>query len=185
MVIALITLAIMMIGAVAALRSMNATLMGAGNIGMKRDMSNQAEVALRRAMTGLNSGVDLTVNATSINYSATLLATTPEGIPTVLLGTAPTTVGGVGVATNVVDLTSAPAVGTGTPPQVTMYYVVDRMCRTTGSVDRLNCLTPTSVSTGTDSGGGVPAFTKPVYRVSVRVDGPRGSQSFYQATLTN
>lgn len=185
MVIALITLAIMMIGAVAALRSMNATLMGAGNIGMKRDMSNQAELALRRAMTGLNSGVDLTANATSINYSATMLATTPEGIPTVLVGTSPTTAGGIGVATNVLDLTSAPAYGTGTAPQVKMYYVVDRMCRTTGVMDTANCLTPSVLSSGTDSKGKLPPPAKPVYRVSVRVDGPRGSQSFYQATLTN
>ncbi|ALV05475.1 hypothetical protein [Roseateles depolymerans] len=187
MVIALITLALMMIGAVAALRSMNATLSGAGNIGMKRDMSNQVEVALRKAMASLTGATSATLSnsSTAMNYSATILPTTPEGIPTVLLGTSPTTVGGLGVATNVVDLTTAPAAGTGSPPQVTMYYVIDRLCKNAGVVDTTNCLTPTTVSTGTDSKGGVPPPTKPVYRVSVRVDGPRGSQSFYQATLTN
>ncbi|WAC73255.1 hypothetical protein OU995_00430 [Roseateles sp. SL47] len=185
MVIALITLAIMMVGAVAALRAMNATLTGAGNIGMKRDMGNQAEVALRKAMAGLNSGTDLTSNATSINYSATMLATTPEGIPTALLGTTPSTVGGLGVASNVVDLTSAAAYGTGTAPKVKMYYVIDRLCRTTGVMDTTNCLTSSQQNPGVDGSGGVPAPSKPVYRVSVRVDGPRGSQSFYQATLSN
>ncbi len=187
MVIALITLALMMIGAVAALRSMNATLTGAGNIGMKRDMSNQVEVALRKAMNTLASSTSVSLRNSdpSINYSATILATTPEGIPTALLGTSPSTVGGLGVDTNVLDLTTAPAAGTGSPPQVTMYYIIDRLCKNAGAVDSTNCLTPTAVATGTDSNGGVPPPTTPVYRVSVRVDGPRGSQSFYQATLTN
>ncbi|SEL69208.1 hypothetical protein SAMN05216359_1146 [Roseateles sp. YR242] len=185
MVIALITLAIMMVGAVAALRAMNATLTGAGNVGMKRDMGNQAEIALRKAMVGLNSGVALTSNATSINYSATMLPTTPEGIPNALLGTTPTTVGGLGAASNVVDLTAAPAYGTAIAPKVTMYYVIDRLCRATGDMDTGNCLTPSNPSQGTDGSGGIPTTSKPVYRVTVRVDGPRGSQSFYQATLSN
>ena len=47
MVIALITLAVLLIGAAAAMRSMNVTLASVGYFGFKRDMTNQAELGLR------------------------------------------------------------------------------------------------------------------------------------------
>ncbi len=184
MVIALITLAIMMIGAVAALRSMNASLAGAGNVGMKRDMANQAEVALRRAMDALNGLAATTASDPSKNYSAKMLAVTPEGIPSVLVGRSPSTLDGVGSASNVVDLTAKSALGEYTGPQVTMYYVVDRLCKDEGSLSSLNCLTASVQQQGGNSGQPLPSETAPLYRVTVRVDGARGAQSFYQATMS-
>jgi len=185
MVIALITLAIMMIGAVAALRSMNVSLASAGNFGFKRDMANQAERGLRQAMNAMNTtALDLKVNQTSLNYSASMLTASPEGIPTVLLADTPTTVGGVGVATNVIDLTTPPAGSTTAPQNVVVYYVLDRMCRTTGAMDPSTCLTASSLDLSGDELGGLPKPTKPLYRVTVRVDGPRGAQSYYQATFS-
>ncbi len=185
MVIALITLAIMMIGAVAALRSMNASLANAGNVGIKRDMANQAEVAMRTAMTGLNGLTNPETDDTSRNYSAAILPVTPEGIPTVLVGTSPSTLDGKGVATNVVNLTTASALGSYTAPNVTMYYVIDRLCQAAGAFATSTCLTPTVVAQGGNSNINLPTGVKPLYRVTVRVDGPRGAQSFYQATMSN
>lgn len=186
MVIALITLAIMMVGAVAALRSMNSALSSAGNVGMKRDMGNQAEVALRRAMDALNAATtaSLTADSTSMNYSATLLPVTAEGIPTVLVGASPSTLDGKGDAKNVVNLTASSAFGTMTAPQMTMYYVIDRMCQSEGAMTTVSCLTGSSVSQSSNSVIGLGSGANPLYRVTVRVDGPRGAQSFYQATLS-
>lgn len=185
MVIALITLAIMMIGAVAALRSMNATLAGAGNVGMKRDMANQAEVALRKAMDNLNALTSPNADDTSRNYSAVMLPVTPEGIPTVLVGANPATLDGKGNASNVVNLTSASAYGSYTAPNVTMYYAIDRLCQSGGAFATTSCLTPSNVAQGGNSNINLPTNVKPLYRVTVRVDGPRGAQSFYQATMSN
>lgn len=185
MVIALITLAIMMIGAVAALRSMNASLTNAGNFGFKRDMGNQAERGLRQAMNGLNTTtLDLTANQSSLNYSASMLTATPEGIPTVLLGNSPSTAGGVGVATNVIDLTTAAAGSTTAPQNVIIYYVTDRMCQAAGSMDPTTCLTASNLDLSDDKYGGITKPTSPLYRVTVRIDGPRGAQSYYQATFS-
>ncbi|SEL27109.1 hypothetical protein SAMN05216359_10728 [Roseateles sp. YR242] len=192
MVIALITLAIMMIGAVAAMRSMNASLVNAGNLGFKRDMANQAERAIRAAMSALNtSSADLTASQTALNYSAAMLPTSVESIPTALLGTAPSTVGGYGVASNVIDLSTSTATASSTsaaaavPLNLKLYYVVDRLCQSAGEMSSDTCLTSSSLTQGGKKVGGLTEESKPVYRVTVRVDGPRDAQSFYQATFSN
>jgi Tfp pilus assembly protein PilX len=189
MVIALITLAIMMIGAVALMRSMTASLTMAGNLGLKRDMANQAERAIRAAMSALNSSsADLTASQTALNYSAAMLPTSVEAIPTALLGSSPSTVGGLGVATNVIDLTVATAgssTAASTAANMKLYYVVDRLCQSAGAMSSDTCLTASSITQGGKKVGGLTQEPKPVYRVTVRVDGPRDAQSFYQATFSN
>lgn len=192
MVIALITLAIMMIGAVAVMRSMTASLTMAGHLGLKRDMANQAERAIRAAMSALNeSAADLTVNQTALNYSAAMLPTSEEAIPTALLGTDPSTLGGLGVAANVIDLTTTSSGASGATSAATLaanlklYYVVDRLCETAGAMSSDTCLTASSITQGGKKVGGLTQEPRPVYRVTVRVDGPRDAQSFYQATFSN
>jgi type IV pilus assembly protein PilX len=87
MLFGLIALAIMMIGAAAMIRSMNTSLFNAGNLGFKRDLTNQAERASNAVMTALNSGA-LATEATrhepqvASNYSATMLPVNAQGIPT-------------------------------------------------------------------------------------------------------
>ncbi len=187
MVIALITLAVLMIGAVAAIRSMNVSLANVGNFGFKRDMTNQADRAMRRAMDSINLGGALTANNASLNYSATMLSTTPEGIPQVL-ATMPTpgTMGGVATAGNVIDLNSAISGESATDlARLTVYYVIDRMCLNTGAMDAATCATASTPPQGGKSPGDIVPEPKPLYRISVRVDGPRGAQSFYQATVSN
>ena len=51
MLFGLIALAIMLIGAAAMVRSMNASLFNAGNLGFKRDLTNQAERAVGTVIT--------------------------------------------------------------------------------------------------------------------------------------
>ncbi|UXH79349.1 pilus assembly PilX family protein [Roseateles amylovorans] len=187
MVIALITLAILMIGAVAAIRAMNVSLSSVGNFGFKRDMANQAERALRQAMTALNGAGSLDSNATALNYSAAMLATSAEGIPNALLTTtSPELVSGYGVAANSIDLTTAiSGESTSNLPNMKIYYVVDRLCLNTGPLSADTCQTVSAAPQGGKSPGDVTKSPKPVYRITVRVDGPRGSQSFYQATYSN
>ncbi len=82
----LIVLAIMLIGAAAMVRSMNTSLVNAGNIGFKRDLTNQAERAAATVLTLLQTGALATVTArqtssTANNYSATILATNARACP--------------------------------------------------------------------------------------------------------
>ncbi len=187
MVIALITLVILMIGAIATIRSMNSSLTNVGNFGFKRDMANQADRAMRKALDTLSGLASADADNASLNYSAAMLASTPEGIPQVLLDTSnPGAVGGYGSAANVIDLTTAQSGESSTNiPQLKIYYVIDRMCQTAGAVSPTNCQTASSDTQGVKSGKDVKRPPKPLFRVTVRVDGPRDSQSFYQATFSN
>ncbi|OWQ45050.1 hypothetical protein CDL60_22375 [Roseateles noduli] len=187
MVIALITLAVLMIGAVAAIRSMNSSLANVGNFGFKRDMTNQADRAMRKAMAAINAGGAFNTNDASRNYSAAMLNTTAEGIPEVL-ATMPTpgTMGGVASTANVIDLNTAVSGESATDlARLTVYYVIDRMCAAAGPMDAATCATASTPSQGGKSPSDIVTNPKPLYRISVRVDGPRGAQSFYQATISN
>jgi Tfp pilus assembly protein PilX len=91
LIFALVTLVIMMIGAVAISRSLSSNQFAIGNIGFKRDMTNQTERAVQAAMaafgaSGALANVNLrNANLPAANYSATLLPTNTQGIPLALL----------------------------------------------------------------------------------------------------
>jgi hypothetical protein len=163
----LVVLTIMLIGAAAMLRSMNTSLITAGNIGFKRDLTNQAS------------------SSTASNYSATILATNAQGLPNALLDDA--AFGTVGVSTN--DIAVA-------DQGVTIRWVVDRLCTATGNADASRCTMANDPlpagGSGSDlinavdstSGGAGALQRRVVYRLSVRVTGPRATQAFFQSTLT-
>jgi type IV pilus assembly protein PilX len=80
---------------------------------------------------------------------------------------------------------------------ITVRYVLDRLCATTGPADPSRCTmsdsgVPDGVSASQSDGaehagsGGEAAAVPPqvVYRLSIRVEGPRRTQAFFQTTLT-
>ena len=183
---AMIALVILLIGTVALMRSMNTSLFTAGNFGFKRDLTNQGERAMTTVLDLVQTGALASeaarqANSTASNYSATMLSTNAEGIPLALLSD--TAYATVGVAGN--DI--APA-GMG----VTVRYVVDRLCTTAGPASEDSCTVVGTLpaggsnsEVGSGSGGGPRgAPTGVVYRVSIRVDGPRRTQSFFQSTFS-
>lgn len=191
LVFALIALVLLLIGAAAMMRSMNVSLTNAGNIGFKRDLTNQGELAMNQVVDVLSNGALRTEAARlaankAENYSEVILATNPQGVPLALLSD--TAFSLVGVATK--DIKPA---GTG----VEVRYVIDRLCSDTGAVDPARCSMagpppPSGVSwserlraedSSSAGAGAVPLEV--VYRVSIRVNGPRGTQSFFQSTFTN
>jgi type IV pilus assembly protein PilX len=186
----LIVLAIMLIGAAAMVRSMNTSLVNAGNIGFKRDLTNQAERAAATALTLLQTGALATVTArqnhsTANNYSATILATNAQGLPNVLLNDTIFTT--VGVASN--DIVVA-------DQAITLRWVVDRLCVNTGVAQANHCTMANDPApaggSGSDlinaidttSGGAGALAPRVVYRMSIRVTGPRSTQAFFQTTMT-
>jgi hypothetical protein len=193
---ALIVLVILLIGGIAVIRSINASLFGAGNLAFRRDVVTQSDAAIACAIqavaargssgsTGIckNSPItELQTSAIGRNYSATILPVNAEGIPAALL--TETDFVSVGDIANdiVVDKAS----------KVTIRYLIERMCDTAGPVSSAHCVqiedsinhsvSGTNYSYGKNppsvSGNGT------IYRVSARVSGPRDTQAFFQTMFT-
>ncbi len=203
---ALIALTILLIGSIALVRSFNTSLSTAGNIAFKRDLMNQSERAVPVILTALNTpgGVLNSIAARAdhradSNYSAAALAVNAQGIPTLLLQesdaaftSAATSVSGanlgiVTAATNDINITDS----TGRNQQVRVRYVLDRLCEVAGNETALGdrCVRERDIL---PRGGGSlgpraedTAAPRPVvYRLSIRVDGPRNTQAFYQTTFS-
>jgi Tfp pilus assembly protein PilX len=182
LIFSLIVLLILAIGAVAVLRSTDSSLLSAGNLAFHKDLVNQAEQAVANVMTefktnALPLGGVTTVSMPAANYSATTLPTNPQGVPTALLDDA--AFGAVGSIAN--DITPSAA------SQVTIRYVIDRLCAPlTVIASSNNCVQSTGLPTGGTANHNT-ALSPPsatVYRISVRVDGPRFTQAFLQTTFT-
>ncbi len=190
MLFGMIALAIMLIGAVAMLNSMNTSMFNLGNLGFKRDITNQAERAVATALAALNSGTLATAgsrqaNSVGSNYSATILATNAQGLPTALIDDSVFT--NVGSTSNDISISSQ---------GITVRYVIDRMCVNAGAAAPNHCTmsgstVPDGGTSGSDqraednsSGGSGAVGQQTVYRVSVRVTGPRRTQAYFQTTLT-
>lgn len=193
MIVTLVALVVLLLGAVALLRSSDASSALAGQLGFRRDMKNQAERAIAMATSSLKSG-SLASAATretslaSANYSASQLETDGStGIPTVLLGSddkfkeAKYTI-------NIVDASDDSAANADTG--IKARYVIDRLCLAAGSASASNC-SRTNVQVqfnGQDTKSQMAdtsfrSLNLVVYRISVRVDGPRGTQAFFQSAV--
>jgi type IV pilus assembly protein PilX len=182
LIIALIALVVLTVGAVAMTRSSDVSLRMAGNLAFKRDLVNQGERAIATALTELNTGglaaePTRTANRLASNYSSTLLGSSAQGIPNVLLSESAFTAAGFTRA----DIADA---STG----VTVRYVIDRQCSGTGAYDIAACQAvtakpPPKSCDGVNCDVTTGAVTRPVYRISVRITGPRGNQTYTQTTV--
>jgi type IV pilus assembly protein PilX len=180
LIFSLIVLLILAIGAVAVLRSVNSSLLSAGNLAFHRDLVNQAEQAVSTVMTEFKTNAPPLNGATiadlpAANYVSTALPTNAQGVPLVLLNNA--AFAAVGSAANILP---------GATPDVTIRYIIDRLCTNTGNANIINCVQSTGLPTGGTANKNT-ALAPPsatVYRISVRVDGPRNTQAFLQTTFT-
>jgi type IV pilus assembly protein PilX len=191
LIFALLVLLILAIGAVAILRSTNSSLLSSGNLAFHRDLVNQAEQAISTVMTefktgGLPLGTQSTTGSVpAANYSAVTLTTNNQGVPLVLLTTDDTvfaTVGTPGLVPAGNDLK-------GRTSDVKIRYIIDRLCTAvpptvTASINA--CVQSTGLPTGgtANRNTAVAPPSATVYRISVRVDGPRNTQAFLQTTFT-
>ncbi|MDR6534723.1 hypothetical protein [Variovorax soli] len=186
----LVILVILLAGGVAVMRSMNSSLFSAGNLAFKRDLVNQGELAVSKTMQAFKTGGLATSALTSNsvpaeNYSAVELKTNNLGIPDVLLKKT----GLTGKDITNADFTPTGGAITG-GAGVTVYYVIDRMCNASGSFATLGnsaCVSAPSTTQVTGGTAGVPRPDLPapaIYRLSIRVDGPRDTQVFLQSSFS-
>ncbi|WP_442781970.1 pilus assembly PilX family protein [Collimonas fungivorans] len=173
-------LIILMISGIALVRSFDSSLVLAGNMAFKRDLVNQGERGMSAAILSMKGAGALVSETTrqsdlpSSNYSASLLATDAHGIPVILLKDSAWTTAGMSAS----DITDAVS-------QVTIRYVIDRLCSAPGAASPASCI----VSSYGDKGGTADVkratgVTPPVYRISVRVTGPRSTQTYLQTTFS-
>lgn len=191
MLFGLIALAIMLISAAAMVRSMNTSLTNAGNLGFKRDLTNQAERAVASVLTQLQTGalagdVARQTSTAAQNYSATLLPSNNQGLPNALLAD-DSAFASFGVVANDITVTDQ---------AITLRFVVDRMCVNTGIAAPDHCTmaddpnpaggsgSETIRAEDSSAGGSGALGQRVVYRVSIRVAGPRNTQAYFQTTLT-
>lgn len=181
LVLTLIALMVLMIGSVAMVRSFGTSTQLSGNLAFRRDLTNQAERAVVQArrlfLSGsLASEAARSANLPAANYSAMKLAADENGLPLVLLKDSAFAAAGMTGANDIADDTTG----------VRVRYVIDRQCGAPGAFDESACA---AVQDEGDPGGS-PQIRKPrgesrpVYRVTVRVDGPRSTQAFLQTTFS-
>jgi len=193
MVFTLIALVLMLIAVTAVVRSVDTSTGIVGNLAFRRDLTNRAELAIAQAKAALNAGGSVYAETArrsdlgSAHYSATRLAAPPGGmgVPAVLVSDSAydaagyTCMDGAGKA---LSSCTAPAAD-----GIVIRWVIDRQCvagTTDFSTDRCGYM-----SSGKDAGGSMHLATrKPsgaargVFRISVRVTGPRNTEAYIQTT---
>ncbi len=198
----LIALVVLLIASVGLVRSFNTSMFMSTNIAFKRDLQNQGERAMDRVLGAFRpAGALATPAARAVSnpaqhYSAVALPSNELGIPNALQTDAQY----AAVADRSKDINAgndASLVGMG----IQIQYVVDRLCASTGDEAVLggaNCLLAnTPIPAGTSSSNLQSADRAPlcptcasavpqgvVYRLSIKVSGPRGTNSFFQSTFT-
>lgn len=191
---ALIAVLIMMIGAVALVRSFNSSLLNTGSLAFKKDLIHRNEAATARVIAMANRPTTGLANPEiakdpylAMNYSPQILTYNYQGIPDLLLMN-DTDFNGSGLANSSQDIVF-------TDDNVRLRYVIDRQCDRAGAPSLDNCVTgqpgigggsaDMPIRAENASSGGAGALTVvPVYRLSIRATGPKGTLAFYQTTFT-
>jgi len=176
--IAVVVLLVTLLAAVALMRSVDTSNTVAGSIAFKQAATQEAEYAYKdmlakQATFSGSPGVGEADNGGW--YFAELQPTDNRGIPTVLL---------------TVNNGLAPANWNNTDPSKDkIHYVVERLCPQAGpalTVAPNQCLVPSATVTGgstTGNQGGFSAGALAGYRLTVRIDGPKGATTYVQTML--
>lgn len=148
-------------------------------------MQGQRGIAAAEALlkTGALSNIALLAsNQSADNYSASMLPSSANGIPNMLLDDSQWT---MSTGNDLSDATTPmvdPVTGTTWTTGITIRYVIDRLCLAAGPSSPSTCVISSS---GQDKGGTswlkkAGGASTPIYRITVRVSGPHNSQTFFQ-----
>jgi type IV pilus assembly protein PilX len=186
MILTLIALVLLLISVAAMVRSTDTATAVIGNLAFRRDLTNRAEVAIAVAKASLN-GLSTTARSSDVpdlNYSATRLDNaTGIGVPARLVSDASYN------TFRVLGYKCLPASCVAGSDGVLTRWVIDRQCSGTNG---------TSVTFGTNACGYKPVAavnrgsghhplrakgaSTGLFRISVRVTGPRNTEAYIQTT---
>jgi len=184
LIITLVAMVVLLVGLAAVLRSVDTSGQMVGNLAFRRDLANRAEQGIAAARTVLqNTALDFTASIPASHYSNTKLANGSTGVPTVLDSSDSST------GSNAVygaDTTDSSITG---DTSVSYRYVIDRQCNTgtttfsTAACEYISSNSSLGGSSQLSSGDKhISSQTLPIYRISVRVSGPRNSVAYFQTT---
>jgi type IV pilus assembly protein PilX len=186
LLIALIVLVAMSLAAIGLMRSVDTSNVIAGNLGFKRGTTPEASVASEAAASNLLSGALSPLGATDADviaqtYFSWIQPTDADGVPTILKNASSfdLTYSAVNAANKTTDANSLN----------TTRYVIERLCNAAGASSASNCAPSAPAPTGgglpndPNQSGGSPTPFQPLYRITVRVDGPRNTVSFTQVVV--
>lgn len=181
--IALIALVAMTLATVALIRSVDTSTVIAGNLAFKQASTASADVALNNASDWIN---------TISTGNPTILETDSPSNGYYATSTGRNLIADATWATGASVLATGTGITSGTDTSGnTIRYIIQRMCRSSGTATTNNCVfgaaTANSgsqaVKDATEAGGPVSASASPIYRVTVRVTGPRNTVSYIQGLL--
>lgn len=190
--VVLVVLVVMMLGSVSLLNSVDTSALLSGNIGFKRDSINSAGGGLNKAFEAMKSanfqkyqdsvagcpppaatGTACTAAGewAKLNFYPRILETDENGIPLIIKNKTQFDA----------KFKIAPVKANGNE----MRFLIERMCETYGPSSKVTCVLSTESPLGGDKWADKPGSTaSPVYRVTVRTDGVRNSQTYVQWNVT-
>jgi len=204
LVIALVLLVAMMLAGVAIFRSVDTSTFLAANLAFKRDLDNRASMAVQPVlermktaafiaawdMESCKASTDPQKSASDCAslwkgwaYSPRLLAAEANGVPSLLSDIAWTASGDTPSSAFDTAFSSSASVDTGSKTR--QRYLIERMCTDDAMASEDNCILDGALEQGgsqpNDKPGAVPL---PMFRVTVRIEGPRHAVSYAQAIVT-
>lgn len=175
MVITLLALALLLIAATAMLHSSRSTGLNAGQVAVKRDLSNRSERGFAAALAVLNAFSARDANLPASNYFASQLAVNAQGVPMLLVNDSTFTAQGLGSGNDIVE------------DGMRIRFVIDRLCQNVGGFSASTCQSraDSNVEGGAGLGPSLSPERRPVFRVSVKVsDLQRQTEVFAQMYLS-
>ena len=181
--VALIVLVAMTLAGLAVMRSSNTAILSAGNLSFKQSSVLSGDAGIERAITDFlrapTTGPTLLENRIPAQgYYATWFDDDPANEKVF----DPVTWGSWGDSTKRVSA-GQDAAGN------TVYYVIHRMCMVEGPVDQDNCVVLGGDLTNASKGGAqygekaIKAVSRPWFRVTARIEGPKQTVSYVQTML--
>jgi len=164
LIIVLVVLAIVLVGALAMLRSSEVSALVAGNVSFKEAATQATDIGISDAAKALDLLTNMDVNVPNI-YFATRQAEDGYGLPAT------------------VDWSAVPASTIG---NYSVQRVMERLCQVTPVSDPLaDCMVRDAEAPGSNKAGSL-AYKSPAsvyYRITVRVTGPKSTSAFVQALV--
>ena len=195
--VVMLVLVVMALAAAALVRSVDISTLAAGNLSFKRSVQSATDIGVEASIAKFRTGATLAFGpATEADlvaeaYFATIQPTDSRGVPTALLNLSTFDTAHSGncfwatpgwAASRTACSSAQPASSMGQ-----VRYLVDRQCTVAGPYNEETCNTA-GVDGGSLPGGSANTVqtgveSAPVYRVTVRVDGPKNTVSFSQVVF--
>lgn len=184
--VALIAMVVLSLAAVALIRAVDTNISVAGSLAFRQAANALINSAVEKATADIfvtQLITDTTNDDLNHNYYATIQAgEKSNGVPAVLQGNSPSPTLYPATFQTIADNAAR------TDSQNQARWVIERLCSVTGdpliNIGKCDVMVP-KVSPGktTMKGGGPPTPPQPMYRVTIRVDGPGNTVAYAQAML--